>query len=371
VGTFIGARTSNYSERIDQPLKTSIIGIGQNFIAALASQVFDLRGPSVVVDSACSSSLYSLHLACQSLLAGDCEYALAGGVEILLDERPFMLLSQSKALSPEGLCRVFDAGANGFVPGEGCGVVVLKPLQRALADGDHVYGVIRGSAVNNDGRTMGVTTPNPDAQVDVVERALAAAGLSAREIGYIEAHGTGTMIGDPIEMKALSRVFRKTTAERGFCGIGSVKSNHGHLLSAAGVASFIKVVAALVAQELPPTLHCATPNPRFNFQQSPFYPVTQLRPWPVGEPRNAGISGFGFGGTNCHLIVSDLTPVERAGYAPERAPLAPVSFDRRRFWLEKPRAERRSDVVPAPARRPILQLTEVSSLTTLLEGVAS
>ena len=304
VGVFAGARASRYAERIVSPGKHSVTGVGQNFIAAFVSHVLDLRGPSLVLDSACSSSLAAVHLACQSLRSGDSELAIAGGVDLLLDEKPYLFLSAAHALSPDGRCRTFDEKANGFVPGEGVGCVLLKPLAQALADGDHVYAVIDGSAINNDGRTLGVTTPGVEGQVDVIERALQNAAVPPSTVSYIEAHGTGTMIGDPIELQGLARVFAKDPPAH--CGIGSVKTNVGHLLSAAGIASFIKVALALHHQTLPPTLHCERINPRFEFESTPFLPIMETRPWAAqAGVRRAGISAFGFGKTNVHILVSE------------------------------------------------------------------
>nr|AAY89053.1 polyketide synthase [Sorangium cellulosum] len=352
VGVFMGARTANFTDKITMPAKNGIPGVAQNFVAALLAHFLDLKGPNLVVDTACSSSLVGIHLACQSLLCGESTMALAGGVDILLDEKPFVSLSEAGALSPDGRCHVFDERANGFVPGEGCGAVLLKALDRALADGDRIYAVIEGSAVNNDGRTMGVTTPNPDAQGQVIEQALARAGAGADTVSYVEAHGTGTMIGDPIELRALTRVFRKSSQDRGFCAVGSVKSNMGHLLSAAGIASFIKVVLSLWHRRIPPTLHCSAPNPRFEFASSPFYPNTALQDWlPRSGVRRAGISSFGFGGTNAHVIVGELP----AGTATRerRQPLAAPAFDRRRFWPDGGADDR------AARERPLLALRRV------------
>jgi acyl transferase domain-containing protein/acyl carrier protein len=304
VGVFAGARSGRYAERIAVPGKRSITAVGQNFITAYVSHLLDLRGPSLVVDSACSSSLAAFHLACQSLRTGESDVALAGGVEVLLDEKPYLFLSASHALSPAGHCRPFSAEASGFTPGEGVGCVVLKPLERAISDGDPIYAVVIGSAMNNDGHTLGVTTPGSNGQVDVIERALLNARILPREISYVEAHGTGTLIGDPIELQSLSRAFDSAPPSR--CGVGSVKSNVGHLLSAAGAASFIKVALALHHRLLPATLHCAELNPRFQFDRTPFYPVTTTQAWArEGAPRRAGISAFGFGKTNVHMILEE------------------------------------------------------------------
>ncbi|MDB6041103.1 MAG: pks1, partial [Verrucomicrobiales bacterium] len=335
VGVFAGSRSSDYTNLIREFRKHTISGIGQNFIAAHVSQFFDFRGPNLVIDSACSSSLTSVHLACQSIWSGESEIAMAGGVDLLLNEKVYLLLTQAKALSPDGQCHTFDVRANGYVPGEGCGIVLLKPLSVALKDGDQIRAVISGSAINNDGCTMGITTPSLDAQQDVIARALACAEAEPGSISYIETHGTGTMIGDPIELKALTEVFRKHTGEKQFCALGSAKTNIGHLHSAAGIASFIKVTLALQHGELPPTLHCDTPNPRFDFAASPFYPNVKLEPWrPRGGRRRGAISSFGFGGTNCHLILEDFDPLKHPACHQWRVPLSPAPFQRKRVWVD-------------------------------------
>jgi acyl transferase domain-containing protein/NAD(P)-dependent dehydrogenase (short-subunit alcohol dehydrogenase family)/acyl carrier protein len=330
VGVFLGARMSDYRRRA--PVRSGAMRSDQNFIAAHVAHRFDLHGPNLVVDSACSSSLVSVQLACRSLLAGESELAIAGGVEVLLDERPYVDLSAAHALSPTGRCFAFDERADGLVPGEGCGVLLLKPLAAAVRDGDRVLAVIESVAVNNDGHTMGLTTPNPKAQAAVVRRALVAAGRRAGEVGLVEAHGTGTQIGDPIELRALTDVFRETADGTGWCAIGSVKPNIGHLLSAAGVAGLLKVVLAVTHGQLPPTLYSERPNPRFDLGRSPFFLNGELRPWPTERgPRVAGVSAFGLGGTNAHAIVGQ--PAE--GAAPRRRPLPPPVFHRRRLWLDR------------------------------------
>jgi len=329
VGVFVGSRIGNYSQKLKKLQKSTILGVGQNYIAALASQVFNWRGPNLVIDSACSSSLVSIHLACQSLRTGESTVAVAGGVDILLDEKGYLALSKSGALSPDGKCFTFDEKANGFVPGEGCGIVLLKRMSDALTDGDKIYAVIDGSAVNNDGNTMGATTPNPKAQKEVIQEALQKANINPETIGLMEAHGTGTLIGDPIELKALTETYREYTSATGYCAVGSVKTNIGHLLSAAGVAGFIKSVLSVYHKQLPPTLHCSVPNPRFNFKNSPFFPNTQCLDWQK-ETHRAAMSSFGFGGTNAHVIVSDAHLKE--GYHPEKTALAPVLFNKKRFW---------------------------------------
>ncbi len=338
VGVFVGARISSYSQRIQRPTKDTIVAAGQNFIAAHLSHFMNLKGPSMVVDTACSSSLVSLHLACQSLNASETEMCIAGGVDLLLDEKTYILLSQAKALSPDGKCHTFDKNANGFVPGEGCGAVLLKPLERAVSDGDKIYAVIEATAVNNDGNTMGITTPNFEAQIEVINEAINKAGINPETVSYIEAHGTGTLIGDPIELKALTSVFQEYTQSKQYCGIGSVKTNIGHLLSAAGIAGFIKTVLSVYNKQLPPSLNCEIPNPRFDFSQSPFYIVNELKQWkPVNQVRRAGISSFGFGGTNAHVILSDLYLSEYPFYRCYRKELKPVEYTKERLWMDRPK----------------------------------
>ena len=367
VGVFVGGRVSNYAARIQKPTKTTLPGVSQNFMAAQVAQYFNFTGPNLVVDTACSSSLVGIHLACQSLRTDECEMAVAGGVEILLDENVYLLVSEAKAFSPDGKCHTFDEKANGFVPGEGCGVVLLKRLEKALEDGDRIYGVIATSATNNDGHTMGITTPNIQAQKALVRKALTQADINPATISYIEAHGTGTTIGDPIELKALTEVFRAYTDEVNFCGVGCVKTNFGHLASAAGVAGFIKAILTVYHRQIPPTLNCDRPNPRFEFATSPFYPNTQLRDFPVKHGvRRAAVSAFGLGGTNAHVIVEEFDSAAY-GYVPARRPAERPVFSKRRFWVDAPAAPRttagmlklQSSDQPAPApakRRPMLSL---------------
>ncbi|GHH93576.1 hypothetical protein GCM10017779_40330 [Streptomyces capillispiralis] len=356
VGVFVGSGTSTYASRIAVPGRATATGLNQNFIAAHLAHLHDLRGPNLVVDTACSSSLSGLHLARQSLQLGECEMAFVGGVDLLLDETPYLSLSAARALSPDGRCHVFDASANGFVPGEGAGAILVKPLPAALADGDRVLAVIESTAMNNDGRTMGLTTPNPDAQQAVVREALRRAGADPASVSYVEAHGTGTMIGDPMELRALTAVFARSTDERQFCGVGSVKSNVGHLLMAAGMAGLQKIVLSLGHRQLPPTLHCERPNPRFNFETSPLRIQDRLEPWhPRHGVRRAGLSAFGFGGTNCHVVLRGPVGPEETGHTPRRAPLPPPVFQRRRHWVERTA----QDDPPRIAPRPLLELEEL------------
>ena len=335
VGVFAGSRTSNFASKLGRWDKDVIVGVGQNFITANLAHVYNFRGPNMVVDTACSSSLTAIHLGVESLRNGESEIALAGGVDILLDEKPFVTMSHAQVLSPDGRCKTFDEGANGIGLGEGCGVVVLKRLDKALEDEDKIYGVIEGSSINNDGNTMGMTTPNPEAQWQLVEQAIVDAGIDPRNITYVETHGTGTLIGDPIELKGLARVFQGVTQDRQFCGVGSVKSNLGHLLSAAGIAGFIKVLLSITHQELPPTLHCQNPNLRFNFEDSPLYPVKKLQKWNGHDGVHcAGVSAFGLGGNNAHVIVSDEgVPPRLRGRTEPRGSV--IKFHRKWYWPDK------------------------------------
>jgi acyl transferase domain-containing protein len=285
------------------------IGIGNHvdFLPTMLSYKLGLSGPSLAIQTACSTSLVATHVACQALLNGECDLALAGGVAVRTPQRSGYQYQQGGILSPDGRCRAFDAEAEGTVFGNGGGIVVLKRLADALADGDTVRAIIKGSAINNDGALkVGFTAPSVQGQSSVIVEALAAAGVSADTIGYVEAHGTGTTLGDPIEVQALTEAFRVTTQQRGYCPIGSVKTNVGHLDAAAGVTGLIKVILALEHQAIPPSLNCVKPNPRIDFESSPFFVNTELRRWERSmAPRRAGVSSLGIGGTNAHLVVEE------------------------------------------------------------------
>lgn len=323
VGVFMGARVGEFSQLFPKENTGKITGVGQNFCAAYLSQFFDIKGPAMVIDTACSSSLVSLKEACNHILLGECDMAIVGGVDTIINEKTYLLLSD--ALSPDGKCYTFDEKANGFVPGEGCGVVIVKALEQAVRDKDNIIAVIEGIEVNNDGKTMGITTPSLQGQMDVIRKALTKAQIKPEEISYIEAHGTGTLIGDPIELKALTNVYREFTNAKQFCYVGSVKTNIGHLLSASGIASLIKVMLCINKKELPPTLNCDTPNPRFKFDISPFKPILQTEKW-EGR-RKAGISSFGFGGTNVHLILSSFD-----GYNSQKSVLPEPEYNKDYYW---------------------------------------
>ena len=280
------------------------------------SYLLDLRGPSVAVDTACSSSLVAVHLACQSLRSGETTLALAGGVNLLLSNRGSIPFATAGLLSEDGRCKAFDAGANGYVRGEGCGVVVLKRLRDARRDGDRIRAVIAGSAVNQDGRSNGLAAPNGTAQLAVIRQALAQAGISPAKIGYVEAHGTGTALGDPIELNALKAALLSQRPPDRECVIGSVKTNIGHLEAAAGIAGLIKTVLALEQESIPPNLHFSRLNPNCSLEGTPLSIPTAQRPWPrttgAQGARYAGISSFGFGGTIAHVILAEAPePVSR------------------------------------------------------------
>ncbi len=291
-----------------------MIANDKDFMPTRVSYKLNLKGPSVNVQTACSTSLVAVHMACQSLLNGECDMALAGGVSVRVPQKAGYFYHQGMILSPDGHCRAFDARAQGTVVGNGVGIVVLKRLADAIADGDCIHAIIKGSAINNDGsQKVGYTAPSVDGQTAVISEAQAIAGIEAETITYIEAHGTGTALGDLIEMEALTQAFRASTQKKGFCAIGSVKTNIGHLDAASGVAGLIKTVLALKHKLLPPSLHFEQPNPQIDFANSPFYVNTTLSEWKTdGTPRRAGVSSFGIGGTNAHVILEEapaLVPV--------------------------------------------------------------
>ncbi|MFZ5515899.1 MAG: SDR family oxidoreductase [Candidatus Zhuqueibacterota bacterium] len=289
------------------------IGNDKDFLATKTSYKLNLKGPSITIQTACSTSLTAIYMAYQSLLSFQCDMALAGGTSISIPQERGYHYQEGMILSSDGYCRAFDAKATGTVSGNGVGVVVLKRLPDAIADGDFIYAVIKGAACNNDGSMrVGFTAPGVEGQADVIAMAQAVANVEPETIGYIETHGTGTTLGDPIEIAALTQVFREKTDASGFCAIGSVKTNIGHLDAAAGVAGFIKTTLSLHHRQIPASLHFESPNPKIDFASSPFYVNAKLTPWKTsGQPRLAGVSSFGIGGTNVHVILEQ---------APERQP---------------------------------------------------
>ncbi len=283
----------------------------KDFLVTRASYLFDLTGPAVNVQTACSTSLVAVHMGAQSLLNGESDMVLAGGVTIDMPLDRGYVHEPGEILSADGHCRAFDARSSGTVFGSGAGVVVLKRLDDAMADGDTIHAVIRSTAINNDGSNkVGYLAPSVDGQAAAVSEAIALADIDPETIGYVECHGTGTEIGDPIEVAALTEAFRAHTDRSGYCAIGSVKTNIGHLDTAAGVASLIKATLALSHEAIPPTVHFEAPNPRIDMESSPFFVNAELRPWPAGDsPRRAGVSSLGVGGTNAHIILEEAPAV--------------------------------------------------------------
>lgn len=321
VGVFVGAMYEEYPlYGSEEQAKGNALALGSN-LSAIANRVsyfFNLTGPSLVVNTMCSSSLTSLHLACQSIKSGECELAIAGGVNLSIHPNKYLLLGQGNFASSNGRCQSFGKDGDGYVPGEGVGAVLLKPLAEAIRDKDNIYGVIKGTAVNHGGKTNGYTVPNPNAQAKVIERALRQGDIDPRTITYLEAHGTGTVLGDPIEITGLKKAFDNYTSDRQFCSIGSVKSNIGHCEGAAGIAGLTKVLLQMKYKKRVPSLHTEVLNPHIDFDHTPFKVQQTLENWerPVinveGEekkyPRRAGISAFGAGGSNAHVVVEEFNP---------------------------------------------------------------
>lgn len=321
-GVYVGVAGGDYVHLFgtEGPAQ-SFWGNSDSVIAARIAYCLDLKGPALAVDTACSSSLVAVHLACQGLRCGDADLALAGGVSVICTPQFYVLGNRAQMLSPTGRCYAFDARADGFVPGEGVGVLVLKRLRTALSDGDHIYGVIRGSGVNQDGATSGITAPNALSQELLERHVYERFGVDPAHIQAVEAHGTGTRLGDPIEYQALTRAFRAHTDRTGFCALGSIKTNIGHAAAAAGVAGLLKMLMSLQHRQIPPSLNFANGNPHIDFDNSPFYVNTQLREWqaPQGRTRCAAVSSFGLSGTNAHVLVEEApvrarVPVPRPGY---------------------------------------------------------
>ncbi|MGB3533336.1 MAG: type I polyketide synthase, partial [Microcoleaceae cyanobacterium] len=316
IGVFIGISSNDYSQQlltqdireIDAYLAT---GNSHSTAAGRLSYLLGFTGPSLAVDTACSSSLVGIHLACQSLRNKECNLALAGGVNRIISPEFSINFSKARMLASDGRCKTFDAAADGFVRSEGCGIIILKRLSDAVANRDNILAVIRGSAINQDGRSSGLTVPNGPSQQAVIHQALENSKVKPNQISYIEAHGTGTSLGDPIEIGALGAIFGNTHTSEKPLIVGSVKTNIGHLEAAAGIAGLIKVVLALQHEKIPSHLHFKTPNPYINWEQFPLTIPTQSIPWNSGEtPRLAGISSFGFSGTNAHIILEESPPID-------------------------------------------------------------
>ena len=308
-GIYVGLMGKDYKALLDNKSGDGHVFLG-NSDSILPSRIayfLNLKGPALSIKTACSSSLIAVHLACNSLASGETDMMLAGGITLYLNEKPFIMMSQMGMLSPTGKCRVFDDTADGIAVSEGVGIVVLKSLDKALNDGDHIYGIIKGSGMNQNGKTNGMTAPCSDSQSRLEIEVYEKYNINPETISYVEAHGTGTPLGDPIEIAALKQAFSQYTQKKNYCGIGSVKSNIGHTTAAAGVASLIKVLLSLRYKQLPPTLHFKNLNKHITLDDSPFYVNTDLRPWKSVDnaPLRATVSSFGFNGTNCHMVVEE------------------------------------------------------------------
>lgn len=338
IGVFVGCNPSTYFlTQIYPGLSISssneledlalLIGNGPDYLATRISYKLNLKGPSKTIQTACSTSLVAIHDACQSLLNYQCDIALSGGVAFSFPQKSGYFYSPESINSPDGHCRAFDQRASGTVFSDGIGLVVLKRLEDALADRDSILAVIKGSAVNNDGSDkVGFLAPSVQGQAEVIAAALASADIPAETISYIETHGTGTSLGDPIEIAALTQAFQAYTDEKQFCAIGSLKTNVGHLATAAGIAGLIKTVLMLKHREIPPTLHFEVPNPKIPFHESPFYVNTKSRPWKSSKgPLRAGVSSFGMGGTNAHVILEEASEPPSVPNSTQKLFLLPFS----------------------------------------------
>ncbi|HEY0783675.1 MAG TPA: polyketide synthase, partial [Thermoanaerobaculia bacterium] len=381
VGVFGGTSLPSYYIHNLLPRATTesggqqlVIANDKDFVTTRVSYKLDLRGPSFDVQTACSTSLVAIVLACQSLLNYQCELALAGGVSVREPQRSGYVFLDNGVLAKDGHCRPFDAQATGTVPGNGAAIVVLKRLSEAIADGDRVHAVVRGAALNNDGSAkVGFTAPSVQGQAEVIGMALAVAGVEPADISYVETHGTATPMGDPIEFAALDRVYNANgPLPRRTCALGSVKSNMGHLDAAAGVTGFIKAVLALENRQIPPTLHFETPNPEIDLDSGPFYVNNTLIPWETESlPRRAGVSSFGIGGTNAHLILEEAPPQANRAGADDRPREAPEPLESAELLILSARTESSLDRTTARladqlTNRPDTRLADVAE--TLATG---
>ena len=344
-GVFVGVGSYDYHKIITRDVAEigpySALGTANCITASRIAYLLDLKGPNLSIDTGCSSSLVSVHYACQSLRSGESDMCLVGGVNVMLSPEITVTFSQAHMMSVDGQCKAFDADANGYVRGEGCGVVVLKRLSDAQRDGDRILAVVKGSAINHDGRTNGITAPNSLSQQALLKEAIANAGCQPADLDYIEAHGTGTSLGDPIEFKALKSVLLKDRPVDQRCWIGSVKTNIGHLEAGAGIASLIKVVLALQHEAIPPSLHFKQNNRYIALENTPLGIPTTPQPWASsGKARVAGINGFSFGGTNCHLVIAEA-PDESA---PEISASEQASPTVRPFLLSAKQADALTDL---------------------------
>ncbi|OBP16335.1 hypothetical protein A5320_02690 [Rheinheimera sp. SA_1] len=375
VGVYLGVGPNDYlrTKQLTPEALNAYMGTGNSLsvIAGRVAYFFGLQGPAMSIDTACSSSLVAIHQACQSIRAGECEMALAGGINLLLSADTNVVLSQAGMLAPDGRCKTFDLRANGYVRAEGCGLLLLKPLSQARDDGDRILAVIRGSAVNQDGQSQGLTAPNGHAQQQVIRQALRQANVTPDEVSYVEAHGTGTALGDPVEINALNQVYCQGTARRQPLLVGAVKSNIGHTEAAAGVAGVIKTVLSLQNQKIPPTLHLQQRNPHLVVDAVKMDFPVKVSNWPAGVALPvAAVSSFGFSGTNAHLILSaylktESSHVHRAGPAmlalSAKTPVELQAYARRYLgWLDQPQQVDWTDICKAHNwQRPLLTYRQI------------
>ncbi len=343
-GVFVGVGKGDYLGKESGSWETAnayrLMGTSPSILAARISYILNLTGPSLAIDTACSSALVAIHQAYQSIVNNECEMALAGGVCILTTKDLLIMAGKAGMLSPSGQCRTFDNGADGFVTGEGGGVLLLKSLSKAIEDGDYIRAVIRGGGFNQDGRTNGITAPSAKSQIKLEKEVYDRYGINPESVSYVEAHGTGTKLGDPIEVSALTEVYKKYTDKKQYCAIGSVKTNIGHTLAAAGAASVIKVALALNYKKIPPSVNFTMENEHINFRDSPFFVNTKLRDWKSvhGYPLRAAVSSFGFSGTNVHMIMDgyqDTRPAPDTGSGPVIFVLSAKTSQRLKAYARK------------------------------------
>ncbi|WP_242673295.1 amino acid adenylation domain-containing protein [Bacillus wiedmannii] len=331
VGVFIGAKPGDYinliKERNIAPNPYTTMGCNQAILAARISYHLNLKGPSLTVDTACSSSSVAVHLAYNSILQGECDMAIAGGVSVMSSPELYLESSKMGMFSVDGRCKAFDNAANGIVPGEAVGMVILKRLDKALKDRNQIYGVIAGSGINQDGKTNGITAPSSSSQYELIKSVYEKHKINSEDITYVETHGTGTKLGDPIEIKALSRAFADFTQKKNFCAVGSVKTNIGHTIASSGIVGLIKVLLSMKHKKIPASLHFKKKNEHINFSDSPFFVNTTLKNWEVApnSPRMAAVSSFGISGTNSHMVIEELLHPIKESSGPKSYYLIPIS----------------------------------------------
>ncbi|PYG86581.1 polyketide synthase PksN [Ruminiclostridium sufflavum DSM 19573] len=339
VGVFIGAKQGDYINLIRERNNTSdpfaVMGCDTAILASRISYYLNLKGPCISIDTACSSSLVAIHVAARSILAGECDMAITGGVHLMSSPALYINSSKMNMLSIDGRCKTFDNNANGFVPGESVGIIILKRLDKAIEDRDNIQGVIIGSGINQDGKTNGITAPSAAAQVSLIKSIYEKNRINTEDISYIETHGTGTKLGDPIEFNALTEALSSKTNKKKFCAIGSVKTNIGHTVASAGVVGLIKVLLSMKNSMLPPSLNFDTPNQHINFNDTPLYVNTSLKEWNISDKKIGAVSSFGYSGTNCHVVLKEFPNVNRMKSNLSPYHLIPISARTRKALIRK------------------------------------